>query len=92
MCIAIENTTTCRWPGVCTSFIVNGNQMERPMKVRRTAVSYRENCGGMLRNLASGFGRSIKCLADIEMYEDLRERIFKKAANHRSESNHPRSR
>lgn len=47
----------------------------------------------MLRNLASGFGRSIKCLADIEMYEDLRERIFKKAAaNPRSESNHPRSR
>ena len=46
----------------------------------------------MLRNLASGFGRSIKSLADIEMYEDLRERIFKKAASHRSESSHPLSR
>ncbi len=36
----------------------------------------------MLRNLASGFGRTIKSLADIEMYEDLRERIFNKGANH----------
>ena len=61
------------------------------MKMRPT-VSYRENCGGMLRNLAFGFGRTIKSLADIEMYEDLRERIFKKTVNHRSDSNHPFSR
>lgn len=46
----------------------------------------------MLRNLAFGFGRTIKSLADIEMYEDLRERIFKKTANHRSDSDHPFSR
>ncbi|HKT26460.1 MAG TPA: hypothetical protein VJR04_17760 [Terriglobales bacterium] len=59
------------------------------MKMRGTSVSYRENCGGMLRNLAFGFGRTIKSLADIEMYEDLRERIFKKAANHRSDSTDP---
>ncbi|HKR32025.1 MAG TPA: hypothetical protein VJT08_16200 [Terriglobales bacterium] len=62
------------------------------MKMRRTAVSYRENCGGMLRNLAFGFGRTIKSLADIEMYEDLRERIFKKAANHHSDATEPFSR
>ena len=43
----------------------------------------------MLRNLAFGFGRTIKSLADIEMYEDLRERIFKKAANHHSDSIEP---
>ena len=61
------------------------------MKTRQT-VSYRENCGGMLRNLAIGFGRSIKSLADIEMYEDLRERIFKETANHRSDPTHPLSR
>jgi hypothetical protein len=46
----------------------------------------------MLRNLAFGFGRSIKSLSDIEMYEDLRERIFKKTANHRSDPTHPLSR
>ena len=46
----------------------------------------------MLRNLAIGFGRSMKSLADIEMYEDLRERIFKKTANHRSGPTHPLSR
>lgn len=62
------------------------------MKMRPTAVLYRENCGGMLRNLASGFGRTIKNLADIEMYEDLRERIFKKSANHCSEPGEPFSR
>lgn len=56
------------------------------MKMRRTAVSYRENCGGMLRNLASGFGRTMKSLADIEMYEDLRERLFKRATTHRADS------
>jgi hypothetical protein len=46
----------------------------------------------MLRNLAFGFGRTIKSLADIEMYEDLRERIFKKAANHHSDATEPFSR
>jgi hypothetical protein len=73
-------------------FLMNDANMERPMKMRRTAVSYRENCGGMLRNLASGFGRTIKSLADIEMYEDLRERIFKKSANHHSDPGEPFSR
>ena len=58
------------------------------MKMRRTSVLYRENCGGMLRDLACGFGRTIKSLADIEIYEDLRERIFRKPSGHRSESNH----
>jgi len=71
---------------------MNDQNMERPMKMRQTSVSYRENCGGMLRNLASGFGRTIKNLADIEMYEDLRERIFKKSAAHNSDSSHVLSR
>ena len=60
--------------------------MERPTKMRRTAVSYRENCGGMLRNLASGFGRTMKSIADIEMYEDLRERLFKRASSKLADS------
>jgi hypothetical protein len=85
-------TSNLRWPSVCTISFMNGGAMERAMKMRRTAVSYRENCGGMLRNLASGFDRTIKSLADIEMYEDLRERIFKKAANHGSEPGEPFSR
>lgn len=59
------------------------------MKMRPRSVSYRENCGGMLRNLAFGFGRTMKSLADIEIYEDLRERIFKKASNHHSDSTEP---
>lgn len=46
----------------------------------------------MLRNLAFGFGRTMKSLADIEIYEDLRERIFKKPANHHPDSSEPLSR
>lgn len=67
---------------------MNVENMERPMKMRRMSVSYWENCGGMLRNLASGFGRTIKNLADIEMYDDLRERIFKKSATQEPDSTH----
>lgn len=62
------------------------------MKMQRISVSYWENCGGMLRNLACGFGRTIKNLADIEMYEDLRERIFMEGSGHRSDSNQSSSR
>lgn len=48
------------------------------MKRKRSSVLYRENCGGALRDLASGFGKTIKSLADCDLYDDLRERIFKK--------------
>ena len=47
------------------------------MKRKRGSVLYRENCGGALRDLASGFGKTIKSLADCDLYDDLRERIFK---------------
>ena len=90
--MSVLKTSDLRWRRACTTSIMNGAYMERPVKMRRTAVSYRENCGGMLRNLASGFGRTIKSLADIEMYEDLRERIFKKSANHLPEPGEPFSR
>jgi len=47
------------------------------MKRGRMTVLYRENCGGILRNLASGLRQSIRTLADIDLYDDLRERIFR---------------
>ena len=47
------------------------------MKGKRVSVLYRENCGGILRNLASGLYKTINGIADIDLYEDLRERIFK---------------
>jgi hypothetical protein len=65
---------------------VKDEKMERAMKIRGTSVAYWENCGGMLRNLARGFGRTMKSLADIEMYEDLRERIFETGTPNVSES------
>jgi len=47
------------------------------MKRGRMTVLYRENCGGILRNLASGLRQRIRTLADIDLYDDLRERIFR---------------
>jgi hypothetical protein len=47
--------------------------------MRKTSVSvmYRENCGGILRNLACGFRKAMDTLAELDLYDDLRERIFK---------------
>lgn len=47
------------------------------MKKRGISVRYRENCGGILRNLACGFRRAVDTLAELDLYDDLRERIFK---------------
>ena len=47
------------------------------MKRKRIAVLYRENCGGILRQLASGFQKTAKTIAEMDLYDDLRERIFK---------------
>jgi hypothetical protein len=47
------------------------------MKKRGICVRYRENCGGILRNLACGFRRAVDTLAELDLYDDLRERIFK---------------
>ena len=47
------------------------------MHKRRIAVLYRENCGGVLRNLAAGLRRSVTTLAELDLYDDLRERICK---------------
>ena len=44
------------------------------------SVRYRENCGGILRNLACGFRKAIDTLAELDLYDDLRERIFKRDA------------
>jgi len=41
---------------------------------------YRENCGGILRNLACGFRKAVDTLAELDLYDDLRERIFKQDA------------
>jgi len=41
---------------------------------------YRENCGGILRNLACGFRKAIDTLAELDLYDDLRERIFQEDA------------
>jgi hypothetical protein len=50
--------------------------------MRKTSVSvrYRENCGGILRNLACGFRKAVDTLAELDLYDDLRERIFKQDA------------
>ena len=47
------------------------------MSKGRVTVSYRENCGGILRHLASGLRHSVRTLAEMDLYDDLRERIFK---------------
>lgn len=44
---------------------------------RPSSVSYRENCGGTLRDLASGFRKDVSTLADVDLYDDLKERIFR---------------
>ena len=48
------------------------------MKRLGSSVSYRENCGGILRDLASGFRKEVSTLADVDLYDDLKERIFRK--------------
>ena len=47
------------------------------MKKVRITVLYRENCGGILRNVASGLRRRVRTLAELDLYDDLRERIFR---------------
>jgi len=59
------------------------------MKAKRIAVLYRENCGGILRHLASGFRKQAKNIAEIDMYEDLRERLFKPNCEKRMEPVEP---
>lgn len=47
------------------------------MHKRQIVVLYRENCGGILRHLAVGLRRSMNTLAELDLYDDLRERIFR---------------
>ena len=51
------------------------------MKRKRISVLYRENCGGILRHLASGLCKTVTSIADVDLYEDLRERVFKEEAS-----------
>jgi len=46
------------------------------MKTRCLSVLYRENCGGILRDLARGFRSTATSLAELDFYDDLSERIF----------------
>jgi hypothetical protein len=59
--------------------------MQKLSKRQRVSVLYRENCGGILRNLASGFRARMNCVADFDLYDDLRERLFGKDASHKDE-------
>ena len=59
--------------------------MQELSKKKRLSVSYRENCGGILRNLASGFRATMSSVADFDLYDDLRERLFGKDAIHQDE-------
>jgi hypothetical protein len=54
---------------------------EDSMKKRRLAVFYRENCGGILRDLAHGFRSTVTSLAELDLYDDLRERIFEQPSS-----------
>jgi hypothetical protein len=54
--------------------------MQELNKRKRVLVLYRENCGGTLRNLASGFRATMNSVADFDLYDDLRERLFGKDA------------
>lgn len=47
------------------------------MKKAKKSVLYRENCGGNVSNVVSGFRKTITCLADVDLYDDLKERIFR---------------
>jgi len=49
---------------------------EHSMKTRCVSVLYRENCGGILRDLARGFRSTVTSLAELDLYDDLSERIF----------------
>ena len=55
------------------------------MKKRRIAALYRENCGGVLRNSASGLLKAASNIAEVELYDDLRERIFRNDASNHAE-------
>jgi hypothetical protein len=59
--------------------------MQKLSKRTRVSVLYRENCGGILRNLASGFRPTMSSVADFDLYDDLRERLFAKDAIHEGE-------
>ena len=51
------------------------------MKKRRFSVLYRENCGGILRDLARGFRSTVTNLAELDLYDDLRARIFEQSSS-----------
>lgn len=55
------------------------------MNKKRISVLYRENCGGILRNFASGLRKTITNIAEVDLYDDLRERIFRNDARDRAE-------
>jgi hypothetical protein len=60
--------------------------MEKLTKRKTVSVLYRENCGGTLRNLASGFRATMNSVADFDLYDDLRERLFRKDAGNKDET------
>jgi len=46
-------------------------------KPKPGVVSYRENCGGILRRLACGFRAKVQSIDDCELYQELKDRIFR---------------
>jgi len=64
------------WHGACT-FHPRGKFAGGIMHKRLVTVLYRENCGGILRNLAAGIRRTVNTMAELDLYDDLRERIFR---------------
>ena len=58
------------------------------MHKRRVSVLYRENCGGILRNLAAGLRRTFNTMAELDLYDDLRERIFRDEKTNAAEQRH----
>lgn len=60
--------------------------MSRGKKKSKLSVLYRENCGGILRDLAAGFSKTLLRLDDVELYDDLRERLFKVDRRDRGEN------
>jgi len=68
----------CTVPGLLMAKEIQNRSRRGPM-----SVLYRENCGGVLRNLACGMRKQVQNLAELDLYDDLRERIFK---NRRADS------
>jgi hypothetical protein len=43
---------------------------------KRMSVLYRENSGGVVRSVVSGLRTHISRIAELHLYEELRERLF----------------